>query len=38
MRLQKKPVKTTVTHKYAETTSTKVKLRLKRAGFFLKLR
>ena len=33
MRLQKKPVETTATSNYAETTSTEVKLRLKRAIF-----
>ena len=33
MRLQKKPVETTATNNYAETTSTEVKLRLKPAVF-----
>ena len=35
MRLQKEPVETTATKKYAETTSSEVKLRLKRANFFV---
>ena len=35
MRLQKKPVETTVTNNYAETTSTVVKLRLKPTVFLL---
>ena len=35
MRLQKKPVETTATNNYAETTSTEVKLCLKRAFFFV---
>ena len=35
MRLQKKAVEITVTTNYAETTSTEVKLRLKRVDFFV---
>ena len=35
MRFQKKPVETTATSNYAETTSTEVKLHLKHAVFFV---